>query len=292
MIIVRLSGGLGNQMFQYAFGRALSLRHDVPFKLNIEAYLNATARPFKKSFVVREYQLDPFNITADIAPRREIPWIHRMYGTGKVSLILDAILRRILTWKGKERFYNFDPKSNFFGPNTYLVGDWQSPKYWSGIENILKKDFTLKSVSPRLASLIQEIKSQNSVCVHIRRGDYVGSAFHNVLDEDYYKKALNLINQKKKIECVYIFDRDDLEWCKKNLKFDYPTVYVENDLKLAETLAAMSSCKNFVIANSSFSWWAAWLSESPAKIVIAPKKWFGAKNMDDKDLIPEDWIRL
>ncbi len=132
--------------------------------------------------------------------------------------------------------------------------------------------------------------------MHVRRGDYIGNNFHPIVDMEYYKKGLDLISRKNKIDCVYLFDRDDIEWCKHNFKFDYPTVYVEadinSDVSVAETLILMSNCKHFVLANSSFSWWGAWLAENSDKMVIAPQKWFANDSIDTSDLIPPEWIRI
>lgn len=206
---------------------------------------------------------------------------------------IDYIRRKFLSTPGKEiKNYYFDSAILNLGPNAYLEGWWQNPKYFESIQDVIRKDFTLKNPSQKIKDLASEIKSKNSVCVHIRRGDYMGNNFHSVLDRAYYNNALAIIAQKEKIDCIYVFDRDDIEWCKENVKFDYPVVYIENDVTLAESIALMSACKHFIMANSSLSWWGAWLGSAPEKIVIAPKQWLTDSLIDTSDLIPKEWVRI
>lgn len=289
MIIVRLKGGMGNQMFQYATGRALALQHNVPLGLDLTYLLDRSPR---KNFTFREYNLGNFNIEAKILSRNEIPLLYRRFFSGKLALLIDGVRNRLFSFPGIEKGYAFDPSIQNLGPKTYLEGYWQSQKYFIDIQDTLRKDFTLKHTSEKVAKLIDEIKSQNSVCVHVRRGDYVGNEFHPVIDMKYYEQALAIIEKEKSIDCLYVFDRDDIEWCKKNLTFKYKTVFVENDTNMAEAVVIMSSCNHFVMANSSLSWWVAWLGTYPEKKVIAPKKWFADETIDTSDLIPPEWIRI
>ncbi len=279
MIIVRLQGGLGNQMFQYALGRSLAIKNKDKLKLDINSY-----NPSKIS--QRDYQLNNFNIQADVIPRDKNFYLSRLIY--KVSKLFKS--------KGLEKNYNFDKEILDLKGDVILDGFWQSYKYFNEYNEIIKKDFTLNHLSDKVLKLIHEIKEKNSVCLHIRRGDYVGNSFHPVKDFSYYENGLKEIEKKGKIDCVYVFDRDDIEWCKKNLKFNYPTVFVDadinSDISVAETLIIMSTCKHFVLANSSFSWWGAWLSNNPSKLVICPKQWFGDSTIDTSDLIPPEWIRI
>ncbi len=297
MIIVRLSGGMGNQMFQYALGRALALKYNVPLKLDIDMQMYLHEHGFNlKSLIFRPYSLDVFNISVQIANQKEVPWYLRNYGAGKVRPIIDGVRRRILHPSFGKRDQQYDPAILLKGPNTYLDGNWQTPKYFSDIKDVLQKDFTLKEpLSEKSQSLHNEIVSCNAVCVHIRRGDYVGNKVHDTaIGQTYYDKGISYISNHTTIEKIYVFS-DDIEWCRANLTFAYPTIFVGNEYagdRDCEHFALMSACKYFVIPNSTFSWWAAWLAANENKIVIAPKKWFADDTIDTHDLIPEEWVRM
>jgi len=296
MIIVRLSGGMGNQMFQYAHGRALSLRHNVPLKLDTTFLDHRIKMPhfLRPNFSFRNFDLDVFNIQAEIAKPSEITFWNRPFLGGKLMLIIDALLRKMAFLPGWEKKFSFDEKVLKLGPDTYLEGFWQSDKYFSNIAPTFKKDFTLKNPISETAKKIQDdIKNTNSICVHLRRA-HGGGDFHTKYDMTYYESGIQYITKKKKIEKIYVFS-DDIEWCKENIKFDVPTVFVDNDsagVKGEGHLYLMSLCQNFVIPNSTFSWWAAWLSTNPDKIVVAPKNLFTKKNINNEDLIPDSWIKI
>lgn len=316
MIIVRVSGGLGNQMFQYALGRAVSLKYDVPLKLDnyMQRYLHeSNAKIF--SIVFRDYELDVFNIQAEIAEKKEIPWWLRFYGFGKYEPYLDGVRRRTVMHRGRERgsAQIFDPSILSVGKNAYLDGDWQSYKYFENIAPILRQDFQIKvPLSKEVEALRAEIVSKNSLCIHVRRGDYVGNAFHGLRDQAYYDLGTreiekcgeieknneigkrNEIEKNKPIEKIYVFS-DDISWCQENLSFAYETMFVGQEFAGAHQMGhflLMRSCKHFIICNSSYSWWAAWLAESPSKIVVAPKQWFSDTSINTTDLIPPEWIRV
>lgn len=298
MIIVRLSGGMGNQMFQYALGRRLSLKFNVPLKLDIDMQTYLHDHGFNLTNIIfRPYDLDVFTIAASIATQSEIPWWLRNYGTGKVRPIIDGLRRRLISHAGREkREQYFDETLLTKGPNMYLDGNWQTPKYFSEIQDILRKDFILKDPLSEKSQLLQnEITNCSSVCVHVRRGDYVNNASHDIgIGQEYYNKALEHISAKISIEKIYVFS-DDIEWCKNNLTFNQPTFFVGTEYageKNQEHFSLMSSCKHFVIPNSTFSWWAAWLADHKTKIVVTPKKWFTDGTINTRDLIPEEWVRI
>jgi hypothetical protein len=296
MIVIRLKGGLGNQMFQYALGRVLSIKNNVPLLFNIEAYMDQTPRPFKTSMPARELQLDVFNISGRIANKNEIPLLYRMYGKGRLMLIVDAVRRRIFRHKAQELYFEkFNPRMLQLGPNSYIDGFFQSPKYFSGFEDVLRKDFTLKHpLAQNIQELAKEISNNESLCLHVRRGDFIGNKDHEVVNNYYYKNGIDYVSKNKKIDKIYVFS-DDIKWCENNLKFDFPVMFVGDEyLGMKDTghLFLMSQCKNFVISNSSFSWWAVWLFNNKDKIVVAPKNWFTDTSIDTSDLIPKEWIRL
>lgn len=281
MIIVRLKGGLGNQMFQYALGRALSLRHDVSLGIDTSFY-NSASKP------KRQYDLDVFNIVAKILNKNDTPIFYRICRKNK-------FLNKIIKHKGKEKFFNFDPQILSFNGDLYLDGYWQSPKYFESFEDEIRKDFTFKNLpAQNTEDLAREIENANSLCIHVRREDYVGNKNHEVVNKEYYLKGIEYIKNHTLIDKIYIFS-DDTEWCKNNLQFEFPTMFVGDEYaeeKSEGHMFLMSKCKNFIIANSSFSWWAAWLSHNKEKIVICPKQWFPDESINTSDLIPENWIRI
>lgn len=271
MIIVRLKGGLGNQMFQYALGRSLALKNNDELKLDINFYQSINLA------VKRFYSLNVFNIQAEVVNSSWTNFIFR------------------LTKRFKEKSFNFSKNILSLNSGVYLDGYWQSPKYFEGFEDEIKKNFTLKNpIAQNIQDLAGEIENTNSLCVHVRRGDYVGNKNHETVDNEYYKKAIEYIKNHASVDKIYVFS-DDIEWCKNNFKFAFPAMFVGTEYageKGERHMFLMSKCKNFIIANSSFSWWAAWLSNSKDKIVICPKQWFPDASIDTKDLIPKEWIRI
>jgi hypothetical protein len=291
MIITKLKGGMGNQMFQYAVGRALSVKYNVPLGLDLSFLLDRTPRP---NFTFRDYDLDVFNINAEIILESNIPFIYRT-PKGKLRLFLSHIYRKFLKIPGIEKNFSFDSSILNSGSDAYLDGYWQSPKYFNDIENVIRRDFTLKNEPPlNIQNLLEVIKKENSLCIHVRRGDYVGNLNHEVVNNDYYNKGIEKIKELIKIDKIYIFS-DDIKWCEENMKFEIPIMFVGEEYsgkKSEGHLSLMSACHYFIIPNSSFSWWAAWLSPYKDKIVIVPQQWFTDKNRDSSDLIPKEWIRI
>lgn len=288
MIIVRLKGGMGNQMFQYALGRSLSIKNRVPFKIDISSYKI-------ENEVKRRYDLGIFNIVEDIAEEKEIPLLYRNLNDNLFLSKINSAINKFMKNKGKETSFSFDSKVLGLGSDIYLDGYWQSQKYFIDIEDIIRRDFTLKKkLSLNIENLKELIKKENSLCIHVRRGDYVGNKKHEVVGRDYYDNAIEKMERLTKIDNIYVFS-DDIKWCEENMKFEFPTTFVGEEYagENAEGhLVLMSACNNFIIPNSSFSWWAAWLSDYKDKIVIAPKQWFGDKNINTDDLISNEWIRI
>ena len=294
MIIVKLQGGMGNQMFQYATGRALSLKYGVPLGLDLSFLLDRTQRLNFHNFTFRNYDLDVFNIEAEIVPKSKIPLVNRTFG-GSLGIYINYFKNIFFTLKGVEKGFNFDPSIFDLGHNVYLDGFWQSPKYFEGIKDIIRKDFVIKKeLSQEVNNLMQEIKNSNSLCIHVRRGDYLNNSFHNVIGKKYYNEGIEFIKEKTHIDNIYVFS-DDIKWCEENMSFPYNTVFVGEKYagaKAEGNLALMSACKYFIISNSTFSWWGAWLSDYKDKIVIAPKQWFADATISNNDLIPQEWVRI
>ena len=291
MIVVRLQGGLGNQMFQYAAGRALAVRNGVPLKLDLTSLLDRTPRP---GLTFRDYDLDVFILDAAIATPSDLRSFGHFLKPGTLSFRAAKAWRKIFPRTGQEQGYHFNPQFATFGPDAYLEGYWQSPKYFSEIESTIRKDFTFRPMPPDVQALAEEISQPGSVCVHVRRGDYVGNKKHETVGLAYYAEAVQVLSRKASIRKIYVFS-DDGAWCEQNLSFAFPVQFVRDEYrghKASGHLYLMTCCTHFVIPNSTFSWWGAWLSIQPGKIVIAPQSWFPDPSIDTSDLIPPEWIRI
>ena len=295
MIIVELSGGMGNQMFQYAAGRALALKNNTELGLDLSFLLDRTPHPKFQNFVFRNYDLDIFNIDAKIVEQSEIPFWHRNFFSGKVNLWFNYFCHKFVPYTGKEKHFHFDKTILDLGPDTYLHGLWQSPKYFQSIESTIRKDFELKApLSENVSTLMREIVSCESLCVNVRRADFVTNNFHGTFGPEYYDNAVAEIARTNNIDKIYVFS-DDIPWCEENLKFPFPTMFVGKEYagkKFEQYLMLMAACKNFVIPNSTFGWWAAWLSKNSQKKVVVPKRWFGNERIVTDDLVLPEWIRI
>jgi len=292
MIIVNLMGGLGNQMFQYAAGRSLSLRHQTALKLDL-SFLEGD----QTGNTPRTFELDRFNISAQKASPREVSQM-----SGRQLPVRDRLRNRFFKAgiKGtlfREKQFNVHPEFFLLPDNVYLDGYWQSESYFLEYNEILREEFTLKTpLSGRCLGLADEIQSVNAVSMHIRRGDYVSDpitrAAHHVCDLDYYRRAEEEISKSVRAPHFFVFS-DDPDWVAANLKLRYPTRFVSHNQGMAhKDLRLMSLCRHHILANSSFSWWGAWLNPRPDKIVCSPGKWFNEWQADTSDLIPDAWLRI
>ncbi|MDT8316998.1 MAG: alpha-1,2-fucosyltransferase [bacterium] len=292
MIIVKLMGGLGNQMFQYAAARRLAHFNNTSLKMDLNWFDNN-----HEVYTSREYVLDKFEIQADLAADEDIKALkvgkherrRSFFGKKEMTVATSYVV---------EKYFHFDPEILNLTDNIYLEGYWQSEKYFIDIKDIIYKEFEVK-VRPEEETLEMAdwIESSESVSLHIRRGDYVSNPatrkIHGVCDLDYYSRCVKQITETVKDPHFFIFS-DDCEWAKKNLKLSYPMTIISNNGagRECEDLRLMSKCKHQIIANSSFSWWGGWLNHNPDKIVIAPKKWFNKSNANTNDIIPGGWIKL
>lgn len=290
MIIVKLQGGLGNQLFQYAIGRRLSLYHQTPLKLDISFAADSAVDPL---ITPRQYELHKFSIKAEIATEKEI----RLFSVApKYFRQLWKKLSRYKTYR--ENGFLFNQKFLQFARNSYLDGYWQCEKYFIDIENELIRDLTLSaSLSKENLEMLGRIKAVNSVSIHVRRGDYISNpsaqSFHGVCSLGYYSKAMELLATKTSDPHFFVFS-DDIAWVHEHFKFSYPFTIVgsTNENNCENDLHLMSKCNHHIIANSSFSWWAAWLNRHPGKIVAAPAKWFNDPSINTSTIVPESWYKI
>ncbi len=267
MVIVRILGGLGNQMFQYAYARSLSLKgYDV--KLDISK--------FKTYKLHGGYQLDKYQINLEIANSFSV-----FMGKAKIKK------------NKKEKGLLFKKQLKTLNGNEYVKGYFQTEKYFNDIRAVLLDEFVInKKISLQCKTIASKISSsENSCSLHIRRGDYISdekaNKVHGTCNLDYYQKAIQIINEKYSNVTFFVFS-DDIPWTKENLHVKN-AIYVDIKSIPHEDMYLMSLCKHNITANSSFSWWGAWLNKNEEKIVIAPKNWFIEK---ENEVACENWMKI
>ncbi|MDT8284420.1 MAG: alpha-1,2-fucosyltransferase [Thermovirgaceae bacterium] len=287
MIIVRLMGGLGNQMFQYAAGKRLALARGVELKLDTG---------FFERYPSRAFTLNAYPISEKVAARGEIRRL--IYGGKPWWKLQTSKARRAAKesspFIAREEYFHFNENLMTLGDRAYLDGYWQSERYFTDISEKIRTLFTPISVSRKARDMDDRISSCNSVSLHVRRGDYVhdvsASEVHVSLSTDYYMDAVAYLEAILGYLEIFLFS-DDLPWVKKNLQLKHRATAVE-DFSDVEDMWLMSRCRHNIIANSSFSWWGGWLNRNVGKTVIAPRDWFRPEKYDTVDLIPPGWVRL
>lgn len=268
MIITNLGGGLGNQLFQYAAGRFLAHTLNTELKMDISMFA---------TYTLHKYCLQHFQIKATVADFSDLKKMRYQYA---------------------EHGFQFDPQVATLPNDTIISGYWQSERYFSAMESILREELQIIS-APSLPNvkLAERIKSVNAVSLHIRRGDYATNPttfdYHGICDLNYYAQCINEMVKHVAEPQFFVFS-DDPQWVADHLKIGFPTTFVtENNADTNfEDLRLMSLCQHHIIANSTFSWWGAWLNPSKRKIVMAPKKWFNQAPSNTKDLLPEGWLKF
>ena len=306
MIFLRLSDGLGNQMFQYAYARYLQEKYKEVIWINTETYCDSTNR----NYSLHHFRLNPNVYVMKGLPSKliyqRINHIYEQYrdewqGKDYFDEIKDSNSKKELAKEkglyialpSSFRYYDFPETSC---KNKLVIGFFQSHKYFDGIGNILKREFSLREHLPHQAiELKRQMKESNSVCVHIRRGDYLSVKWRalNVCNEEYYLKAMDLIAEEVDDPVFYIFSNTgaDLKWIQNNYHFRYPVKYVDMNNPDYVELNLMSACKHFIISNSTYSWWAQYLSKNSEKIVVAPSEWYKSKEYRnlDNDIYMDEW---
>ncbi|MBS0028139.1 alpha-1,2-fucosyltransferase [Chitinophaga sp. 22321] len=273
-------------MFQYSFGKYLSTLLQQELLVNCQVYINGGSN--------RNYTLDIFNLSVqrigskemvyERMKDQELPIIHLK----EKHFHYDTALIKPL----KKYALNIPEKEEF---HVMISGFWQSCKYFQGIESVLSNDFTFRNpLHGKWKTLEEQITRRQSVMLNVRRGDYLEKLdFHGVVDIDYINRAIKTIRQQLSRPFFYVFS-DDIPWCKEHIK-DKHLFFVDEsyyDPAFQYYLQLMTRCKHFIIPNSSFGWWAAWMARNKRKMVIAPKKWFATPILNTKDLLPKTWIKL
>lgn len=299
-LTVYCQGGLGNQLFQFITGYVLAKKNKINLRINIESFNSYD----------REFELDKFPEIRKL----NIPKIknfnfffkiylylyHKFYKILKISRIYKFI--NYFFFLDKQEFekspfiFNQDLLKKKIIKNLSIIGFFQSEKYFVRYKKIVLKLFKFPKIKNKLVhNHLNLIKNMNSVAIHIRRGDYFNNPkvrnVHGILGQDYYKKSISYVKKRVKNPFYFIFS-DDVELVKKTFLFFNKKNYIFIDTKSSiNDLHLMSNCKHFIIANSTFSWWGAWLSKNKDKIICAPKNWVRAK-ISTPDIIPESWIKI
>lgn len=295
MIVSRMDGGLGNQMFQYALASILAKKNNTDILLDM-SFFDQTEK--RLGHTPRNFELAIFNNDYVIASTRELLFFRQLSFFNKLKRELGFNYPKIYY----EPSFTYHEMVLVIKTPVYLKGFFQSYKYFIGYENLIKKVFTfpVDTLDELNEKVIANIKSTNAIAIHVRRGDYVNDVttqqYHGNCTLDYYLKAISLLTARNKDFTLFFFS-DDGGWVQEQFRdLPYPKFFVNHNKRENswKDMMLMSSCNHNIIANSSFSWWAAWLNANPKKMVIAPKKWFAKseKGISAKDLIPPKWIRL
>jgi hypothetical protein len=296
MLIVELLGGLGNQMFQYAFGRSISTQLGFEVKFDVRNLLDRTPKP---NFTFRDYELAIFNAEVPLATASDVA-LYKALPTGKVAQLSNRIQRKLTKARlfQEKKVFTYDADVLRVGRHTYFEGYWQTEKYFKPCESLIRQAFTFKQPLTGIShALAAKMLGAPSVAMHVRRGDYVTNAAtnaaHGTCTPAYYQQAVAALQERVGAINLFIFS-DEPQWVRENLHFAVPTEYVTHNQGQAsyQDMQLMSLCQHNIIANSSFSWWGAWLNNNPAKVVVAPKQWMPGYTTDSLDLIPEAWLRL
>ncbi len=291
LIIARLNGGLGNQMFQFAAARALALRTGATLKLDVSAF---------RRDKLRRYDLGDYALANSVpfASDAELSQCEQKKARG-LALIGKALGARGAAIPAiREAHFHYDPALAAAQPPAYVVGYWQSERYFADHVAQIRRDFTPRAPLEREnARLADVISGSNAVSLHVRRGDYVSDAktqaVHGVCGLDYYARAMARI-EAQVLRPHYIVFSDDPDWTRANLTSAHPMTFVTANPpeRGFRDIQLMSLCHHHIIANSSFSWWGAWLNARADKLVVAPEQWFASGGKDARDLVPSAWVRV
>ena len=276
MICIQLKGGLGNQLFQFAAASAVANYHKTTVIIDL-SFLQK--RENDSGYTFRNYELNGFE---------------------HIRIRPQTIIEKMFRKATPTKYYH--EKTLMFNPlifeqtskSSYLTGYFQSEKYFESIKPLLKNTLVIKL--PDADYTFEKIVKTNSVSLHIRRGDYISNPenlkFHGLCPMSYYHQAIKYIAERISNFHVFVFS-DDLSWAKQHLALSYPVNFIGNKSSIAD-MQLMSLCKHNITANSSYSWWGAWLNNNPDKIVIAPKKWFADALVESQSdtIVPEEWIRF
>jgi hypothetical protein len=284
MIAVQLMGGLGNQLFQYSAARSASIRNGVGTLLDVH--------PFPFDIYGRRFELAHFRINAELRGNPDAP--PALVNFPRTRSLMWRVQTKIWPWlRGpvvRQRGFAFDDSLERVRDGSCMLGLFQSERFFVDVADQIREELSL-TITPSNtdAAVLGRIQESNAVCVHFRVQRYgLG-----LTPPEFYARALKYLTSRVSKPTLFVFT-DDPVWVRKNVNLGLPMTLVDhNDGRAAcRDLRLMAACRHFVIPNSTFSWWGAWLSHSPGKIVVATERWFVGKRHDTRDLLPASWIRL
>jgi hypothetical protein len=286
--IIQMVGGLGNQMFQYALGRRLQTDRGANVRYDLGMYKHNTERALTLSRLRTRF--------AEVSQSDKLTMKLSFGRTFSKAGALLGPLKNKLLWRVHEDPANgIDPEVTQLRGRWYLRGWYQCPAYFEKLRPQLLQEFDLaEPLTGANAELLKKIEAVNAVCLHVRRGDLVTNPLYakeqQVQTADYYSQCLTDLAQRVNEPHIFVFS-DDLPWCRANLHPPMPINFMDKNDGSTDyiDLHLMSRCRHFITANSTFSWWAAWLSQNPEKIIIVPPVWRFKDNGPPPDLIPGDW---
>jgi len=294
MILVKLRGGLSNQMFQYAAARRLAAVHSTSVRIDTSWYDNIPA-----GATLRTYELHHLQITGERASRWETIGTDGVRSTRVPDLPI-ALYRRLRPRYRfvAERYFHFDPSVLALPDNACLFGYWVSERYFVDAAEIIRREFRFRN-PPSLENQkwMARMAEAQSVAIHLRRGDYAAdpavTASHGLCGVDYYRRCVELVRQHVVEPYFFVFS-DDLNWARENLGLGTDAEYVDHNQGAPshEDLRLMSCARHNIIANSSYSWWAAWLNQHESKLVVAPERWMSNPSFDSRDVLPMGWFQV
>lgn len=292
MIIVKIFQGLGNQLFQYAMGRALALRNGTELKLDTH-YFAQFGEVTQYGFTYkREYELSKYNISAQLASVNECE--QYMRPTMRGQRVLNAIVPGYVPKWVKEPFDKFQPDLKNLKGNIYLEGYFTSEHFFDDQADIIRKELTLKAPMNELNRQWATRMGQcHSVCISIRRTNFVNNPLHETCFMSFYEDGLAYMAEKLGPEMEVFIWSDDNAWTRENFRPPYTCHYMDhNNPDFNEDLRLMTHCKHHVIPNSTFSWWAAWLGERQGSIIVAPERWLNSTEIEYGHVIPSRWTKI
>ncbi len=311
MITLKLKAGLGNQMFQYAYARALAIKNKTGLFIDTSWYSNISTKDTSRVFL-----LDKFNINAtvlDTTSKSESVSTSASYMQRPLPKLWHKLMRKLFSKSDYIYYYKLANLQD----GSIVEGYWNTDKYFRNFKDVISKELTLKSpLSPAGLSKKSWIDDQISqgkylILIHVRRGDYAtnphANKFHGLIDSKYYKQAVQRIASEytyiNRSNTTFVISTDDESWTKENVEGwinmnGFQTFWIsDSQIPDYEEIHLMSLCHHYIIANSTFSWWPAWLSSTAKdkglkKIVVAPRKWVSNPKIDTRDVVPEEWIRI
>lgn len=293
MIEVNIVGQLGNQLFEYACARQLQEKYGGTIVLNTYEMSKHTPN-FRLALL--DFKL---NDDVEVVSDRPLKKANANNYTVKIlrkmfpNIYFNLMARKgIYIWKSAREYKALPSINSKMTDNIVLNGYWQSEKYFEDVKKIIRDEFTPKEpLRQQNSELYDKIVNSESVCVTIRRGDFMNDKNKRIFyicDEQYFRKALEEI-KKYVPDCTFFGFSDDIEWVKDNIDFPGEVYFESGNDPVWEKLRLMAACKHFVLSNSSFSWWAQYLSESNNKIVLAPDRWYKTGKNVKPDLYQSDW---